>query len=298
MDIFSFFIKNTSNSAVLTGLGQLMLLATFVEDSIRIVSQWNHQMAFMQDVRGIPWFLSFYSLFALVGTMISGIALVLAGPKRRALGAFFLICVLLLQTAVYGLLLDANFLLRSCSIVGGLVLLIAHNSTTETKKRTIFGGLPVGLEKTSRIYLPLIGRILLMLLCGSSILTALTTGSLKNAFLGGSFSIPGANSQLVPGSFQLEIAKGIAGVTALVSGCMVAVGFKARTSAALLLGVLLLTNMLLFLDLISLGLSHPLSDFIKYDFFQTISIMGGFILLIQLGPGEMSVDMKANNYLD
>lgn len=275
-----------------------MLLATFAEDSIRIVCQWNHQMLFMQDVRGIPWFLAFYSLFALVGTMISGICLVLAGPKRRALGAFLLICVLLLQIAVYGLLLDVNFLLRSCSIIGGLILLIAQNSVTETKKLSVFGGLPIGLESASRKYLPLFGRILLMLLCGSSLLTVISTGSLKNGFIGGSFSIPGANSNIIPGTIQLEIAKGIAGVTAFISGCMVAIGFKARSSALLLLGVLFLTNILLLMDLFSLGLSHPLADFIKFDFFQTISIMGGFLLLIQLGPGEMSVDMKSNNFLD
>jgi uncharacterized membrane protein YphA (DoxX/SURF4 family) len=58
-----------------------------------------------------------------------------------------------------------------------------------------------------------------------------------------------------------------------------------------LLALLSISNILLN-NWWSLHANHPQRDFVKYDFFQTLSIMGGFLLLIQIGPGGMSVDEK------
>lgn len=259
----------------LGGIGKLLLLITFIEDSIRIIMQWPNQVRFMNVYRGFSYWISVCLLSSIVTTMIicSGLVLLFSSPTSRhpllsRFGCYGLMLVMVTQAYAYGLWTDVVFILRNFSLLGGLVLLMAQNASLRFKRETFFGGLPALLDQSTSTYLPLAGRVLLTFL-----------------FL----------SLIFAGEFtwvRLLIA-----MFSLVAGLMVAAGFKAKSSASLLLAVLSISNILLN-NWWVLSDHHPNRDFVKYDFFQTLSVMGGFLLLIQMGPGQLSVDEKSKRTLD
>jgi len=76
---------------------------------------------------------------------------------------------------------------------------------------------------------------------------------------------------------------------------MVVVGFKAKMSAVILVVLLSIFNLLVN-NFWTLQPHHPQKDFAKYDFFQILSIVGGLLLLVNMGPGQFSVDEKKKVY--
>jgi uncharacterized membrane protein YphA (DoxX/SURF4 family) len=100
-------------------------------------------------------------------------------------------------------------------------------------------------------------------------------------------------------------------VIGLAACVMVAVGFKAKWSAAFLVVVLSIFNVFAN-NWWSVHSAHPQRDFLKYDFFQTLckyrilrhvlcliyfaAIVGGLILLVNMGPGGLSVDEKKKTF--
>lgn len=83
------------------------------------------------------------------------------------------------------------------------------------------------------------------------------------------------------------LVRSVFSLIGFVACTMVVVGFRARWSAMLLVSLLCVINMLMN-SWWSVEHSGFERDFAKYDFFQTLSVAGGLLLLVSIGPGGLS----------
>jgi len=74
----------------------------------------------------------------------------------------------------------------------------------------------------------------------------------------------------------------------------IVLGFKARTSAAVLAVFLLIANVAMN-GFFWLPAYHPDRDFKKYYFFQTLTVTGGLLVLTEMGAGGLSLDERGKD---
>ncbi|XP_054717951.1 surfeit locus protein 4 homolog [Uloborus diversus] len=240
---------------ILPTLARLCLVSTFIEDGIRMFMQWGEQRDYMNVSWGIGWFLGSAFVFINLVGQLSGSALVLARFKvDAACGVLFFI--VFLQTLAYSILWDLHFLFRNLSLVGALLLLIAES---RVEGRSLFAGIPTLGENKPKNYLQLMGRILLVFMF-------ITVLRLELSFL--------------------QVIQNIVASALMV---LVTVGYKTKLSALVL--VLWLTCVNFYVNAFwTLPAYKPMRDFLKYDFFQTLSVIGGLLMVVYLGPGGVSMD--------
>ncbi|KAH9817253.1 SURF4 family-domain-containing protein [Melampsora americana] len=229
--------------------GRFLLVSTFLEDALRIISQWNDQLEYLLDEQRYSktFGLSFLS-FNIIVMIVCSILVII---KRWSWVSF------------PGLI---------SIMIGGLLLGLSDTLEVPNQVRS-FAGLPLesndqDSQSSKRTYLQLMGRILLIgFFVGQMILTWLRLSSEVTV-----------------------LTIGIAAL-AIIACLLVVVGFKARGSALFLVLVSATINVMSN-NWWSKPKDHPERDFRKYDFFQVLSIVGGLILLINQGPGGISVDEK------
>ncbi|PPQ68921.1 hypothetical protein CVT24_007665 [Panaeolus cyanescens] len=246
----------------LPAIGRFLIVVTFLEDALRIVTQWGDQIWYLQQHRKFPWGLSHTFLIFNVITMLVGSGAVIS-KKHTEYAVGGLLGVVIIQGFGYGLIFDLNFFLRNLSVIGGLFMVFSDSMVS---RKSVFAGLPSISETDRKKYFLLAGRVLLIFL-----------------FLG--FIIQG----------EWSLVRLFVSVIGLAACVMVAVGFKAKWSAAFLVVVLSIFNVFAN-NWWSVHSAHPQRDFLKYDFFQTLSIVGGLILLVNMGPGGLSVDEKKKTF--
>ncbi|CAH7688853.1 ER-derived vesicles protein ERV29, partial [Phakopsora pachyrhizi] len=160
--------------------------------------------------------------------------------------------------------------LQNLSLIGGLLMVLSNSLSKHNnpKANAIFASLPnlIGTKTESRTYLQLAGRILLILL-----------------FVG----------FLTSGAFTFIC--GLVSLISLLASLMVVIGFKAKWSTMFLDLVLLVPNIIVN-NWRSVHSAHPHWNFLKYNFFQMLLIIGGLLLLVNMGPGGISLDEKKKVY--
>lgn len=246
----------------LGSIGRLLICLTFFEDSWRMMTQWSDQTWYLEKHRGFPRGLSHMFLLINIAAMMSCSPAVVM-KRYSEYAVFGLLGVVIFQGFGYGLIFDLNFFLRNLSVVGGLLMVF---SDSMTNKRATFAGLPTISESDRRKYFQLAGRVLLIFL-----------------FIG--FILQG----------QWSFARIVVSIVGLAACVLVAVGFKAKWAGAFLVIILSVFNVFTN-NWWSVHSAHPQRDFLKYDFFQTLSIVGGLLLLVNMGPGGLSVDEKKKVY--
>ncbi|MCJ1308134.1 hypothetical protein MMC25_001786 [Agyrium rufum] len=246
----------------LPAIGRFLIVVTFLEDALRILTQWNDQLLYLREYRYFPRGINHIFLLANVCAMVACSVLVIL-RKRADQAVMGLIGVVVTQALGYGLIFDLNFFLRNLSVMGGLLMVL---SDSWVRKRFAPAGLPQIDEKDRKMYFQLAGRVLLIFL-----------------FIG--FVFAG----------EWGIGRVIVSIFGFVACVMVVVGFKAKFSAVMLVVILSIFNLIVN-NFWTLHEHHPHKDFAKYDFFQILSIVGGLLLLVNMGPGQFSVDEKKKVY--
>ncbi|KAK2888244.1 hypothetical protein Q8A73_019692 [Channa argus] len=254
-DVADQFLRVTKQ--YLPHLARLCLISTFLEDGIRMWLQWNEQRDYIEATWNCGYFLATcFVLLNLIG-QLGGCVLVLSRNFVQY-ACFGLFGIIALQTVAYSILWDLKFLMRNLALGGGLLLLLAES---RSEGKSMFAGVPTMGESSPKQYMQLGGRVLLVLM----FMTLL---------------------HFDPSFFS--ILQNMVGTALII---LVAIGFKTKL-AALTLVVWLLAINVYFNAFWTIPAYKPMHDFLKYDFFQTTSVIGGLLLVVALGPGGVSMDEK------
>ncbi|KAL1138753.1 hypothetical protein AAG570_008815 [Ranatra chinensis] len=233
----------------------MCLISTFLEDGIRMWVQWSEQRDYMDTSWGCGTFLATLFVFVNLVGQLGGCVMVLIQKKVNiACGILFFIVVL--QTFAYSILWDIQFLLRNLALIGALLLVLAES---HVEARSLFAGVPSLGDNNPKSYLQLAGRCLLAFMF-------ITLIRFEVSFF--------------------QILQDILGSAMMV---LVTIGYKTKLSAFVL--VLFLTVLNFYHNAWwQIPEYKPLRDFLKYDFFQTLSVIGGLLMIVLLGPGGVSMD--------
>lgn len=254
-DIADDVLRVTRHS--LPAIGRLLLVSTFLDDSLRLFTQWDTQVEFLrQNWTSSTILAHLWVAYMLLAQLVPSIMVLI----RRAvpMACAVLLSAIIVQVVSYTVLWSPYFFSRNISVVGATVLLF---SEAFHERPNLMAGLPRADDPGSepRSLVLLVGRSLVIFMFASLI-------RMEMSFVK-----------------TVELAVGLVLVT------LVTVGWKTKLCAMILFVWLFFVN--LFVNCFwTVPLDKAHRDFIRYDFFQTLSVQGGLLLLISYGPGGVSLD--------
>uniref|UniRef100_A0A8C1PE21 Surfeit locus protein 4 n=1 Tax=Cyprinus carpio TaxID=7962 RepID=A0A8C1PE21_CYPCA len=237
-------------------VARLCLISTFLEDGIRMWFQWSEQRDYIEAT----WSCGFFLATGFVLLNLIGQIGERHSITHRAARVHQRVSVF--QTVAYSILWDLKFFMRNLALGGGLLLLLAES---RSEGKSMFAGVPSMGQSSPKQYMQLGGRVLLVLMF-------MTLLHFDSSFF--------------------SILQNMVGTALIV---LVAVGFKTKLAALTLVLWLLAIN-IYFNAFWTVPAYKPMHDYLKYDFFQTLSVIGGLLLLVALGPGGVSMDEKKKEW--
>lgn len=145
---------------------------------------------------------------------------------------------------------------RNLALSGALLLVLAESSA---EVKTMFAGIPHMGHNQKQSYMQLVGRILIVFM----FLTLL--------------------------NFQFSVMRFLMTICGLSLTVTVFLGYKTKLSALVLVILLSIIN-ITYNAFWMVDFNRVIRDFLKYDFFQTLSVIGGLLYIVALGPGGVSLD--------
>ena len=144
---------------------------------------------------------------------------------------------------------------RNIALSGGLLLLLAEISG---EAKTIFAGVPTVDTNKKQSYMQLVGRVLVVFM-------------FMTLF-----------------SFELSVLRLVELVVGTVLMLFMVIGFKTKLAALALVAWLMALHIFYIPYLFSSNAYF--GDLVRYYFFQALSVVGGLLLVVALGPGGVSID--------
>ncbi|CAL2029608.1 unnamed protein product [Caenorhabditis brenneri] len=238
---------------VLPTIGRLLLVSTFIEDGFRLLYNTHIHANHFCQIWSLNYHFSYFLTLLMTLNLLIGSLFVMIRYKVNE-SSVVLGCTLFLQVILYQLYTTYHLLTRNISILAALLLLVTENMLQKPKK---YDPLPKDENEV---------EVTSVMLCACRLFLNLMLMSMVHFDMG----------------YQRLLLCAVSYCLMMFVWC----GYKTRMTSLILAGWLFAYNVIL-------------NDFwnrdrnlhvIRYDFFQTLSAIGGLLLLIHTGPGELSID--------